>query len=157
MTTPWKILITVIVVLGGASFLVYSAVANTRHYMMVDELMGGDVSQWEKDTIQVHGLVQAGSVVVQPVGKENDYTFVLQKNGKRIRVFFRGLAPDTFNDTAEVVATGKLLPAAELSARAEKLHVPIGDVKYVVDSHELSAKCPSKYEGAPSNKTQFGP
>jgi cytochrome c-type biogenesis protein CcmE len=155
MTTPWKILITVIVVLGGASFLVYSAVANTRHYMMVDELMGGDVSQWEKDTIQVHGLVQAGSVVIRPVGQENDYTFVLQKNGKRVRVFFHGLAPDTFNDTAEVVATGKLVPVAEVADRAKALKVPLADAKYVVDSRELSAKCPSKYEGAPSNKTQF--
>lgn len=155
MTRQWKILLTAFAVLLGGGFLVYSAVANTRHYMMVDDLLAEDLGQWDHKAMQVHGVVQAGSVVERPVGQERDYTFVLQKNGKRIRVFFRGLAPDTFNDTAEVVATGRLVPSAEVAERAAAMHVSLADAKYVVDSRELSAKCPSKYEGAPSNKTKF--
>jgi cytochrome c-type biogenesis protein CcmE len=155
MTTPWKILLTVIVVIGGATFLVYSAVANSSHYKMVDELLAEDLTQWDGKAVQVHGWVQAGSIVERPIGKERDVTFLLQKNGKKIRVFFKGLTPDTFNDTAEVVATGRLVAASTVSARADAMKVPLADAKYVVESTELSAKCPSKYEGAPSNKTKF--
>ncbi len=155
MTKQWKILLTAFAVVIGGGFLVYSALANTRHYMMVDELLADDLAHWDHKSMQVHGIVQSGSVVERPVGQERDYTFVLQKNGKRIRVFFRGLAPDTFNDSAEVVATGRLVPIAEVADRAAAMHVPLAEQKYVVDSTELSAKCPSKYEGAPSNKTQF--
>jgi cytochrome c-type biogenesis protein CcmE len=157
MTTPWKILLTVMVVIGGASFLVYSAMKSTRHYRMVDELLAEDLTEWDGKTVQVHGLVQAGSIVEQANGDKRDVSFVLQKNGKRIRVFFEGLTPDTFNDTAEVVATGRLVAVSDptITKMAGALHVPFVEGKYVVDSHEMSAKCPSKYEGAPSNKTQF--
>jgi cytochrome c-type biogenesis protein CcmE len=155
MTTPWKILLTVIVVIGGASFLVYSAVANTRHYKMVDELLAEDLTAWEGKTVQVHGWVQAGSITDTKNGQARDVSFLLQKNGKRIRVFFRGSTPDTFNDTAEVVATGRLVAASTMSQKAGAMNVSLAGSQWVVDSNELSAKCPSKYEGAPTNKTQF--
>ena len=155
MTKQWKILLTALVVVLGLGFVVYSAVANTRHYFTVDKLVGEDLPTWDHKAVQVSGKVQAGTIVDRPAGNERDVSFILQENGKRIRVFFRGLTPDTFNDTAQAVVVGKLVPASELAERAAALHVSLADTKYVLDTTELSAKCPSKYEGAPSNKTQF--
>ena len=90
-------------------------------------------------------------------------TFVLQKGGKKIRVFSTGPKPDTFKDQSEVVATGRLVPAKDLAALADALckDKPTGlgcpvrvdaEQTWVVDSTELMAKCPSKYDGATSNK-----
>jgi cytochrome c-type biogenesis protein CcmE len=52
-------------------------------------------------------------------------------------VHHTGPKPDTFKDQSEVVATGVL------SRQGTEL---------VVDASELSAKCPSKYEGSQTNK-----
>jgi cytochrome c-type biogenesis protein CcmE len=155
MTKQWKILLTAFAVVLGGGFLVYSAVANTRHYFPVDELLAEDLATWDHKSLQVSGHVQPGSIVDRPSGNERDVSFVIEDKGKRVRVFFHGLTPDTFNDTAQAVVIGKLVPSAEVAERATALHVALADTKYVIVATELSAKCPSKYEGAPSNKTTF--
>ncbi len=88
---------------------------------------------------------------------------MLEKNGKKIRVFSEGPKPDTFKDQSEVVATGRLVKAGELQGLATEMcakqPAPVGcpvrtdaEQEYVVQSTELMAKCPSKYDGAPTNK-----
>ena len=73
--------------------------------------------------------------------------------GKKIRVFSAGPKPDTFKDQSEVVATGHIVPAAQMGKMASDLGVRIdSDMQYVVEASELMAKCPSKYEGAQANK-----
>src|SRR5260370_1275703 len=76
MTKQWKILLTAFAVLLGGGFLVYSAVANTRHYFPVDELLASDLTPWEHKSLQVSGHVQAGSIVDRPSGNERDVSFV---------------------------------------------------------------------------------
>src|SRR5215475_10086970 len=156
-STIAKIALTAAVALGGVGFLVVSSRENTQHYQMVDELMkDGDLAQWNGKELKVHGWVEAGSIVEKTVSQETRRTFLLQKGGKKIRVFSSGPKPDTFKDQSEVVATGHLVPAAQMKQLAQSLGVAIeSDMPYVVDSTELMAKCPSKYDGAQVNKQKL--
>jgi cytochrome c-type biogenesis protein CcmE len=160
--TLGKIVLTGALALGGVGFLVYSAFGDSGHYQMVDQLVVGGYDQWHEKELKVHGFVEAGSIVEAVVNQETQRTFILQKEGKKVRVFSKGPKPDTFKDQSEVVATGRLVPAKDVQALADALckakpqpGCPIrtdAEQTYVVESSELMAKCPSKYDGATSNK-----
>jgi cytochrome c-type biogenesis protein CcmE len=164
MSTLTKIALTVLVILGGGGFLVYSSVSHAQHYMMVDELVKTPLEQWNGKELKVHGYVEAGSIVENVVGQVQRRSFVLAKEGKKIRVFSQGPKPDTFKDQSEVVATGRLVKADEMQALATDLCKSDGkavlgcpirsdaEQVWVVDATDLMAKCPSKYDGATSNK-----
>jgi cytochrome c-type biogenesis protein CcmE len=152
-STLAKIALTAAVAVAGVGFFVKSTLGHTTHYKMVDELMAGDLAQWRDKEIKVHGWVLAGSIKQNVVNQETQRTFLLQKGGKKIRVFSNGPVPDTFKDQSEVVATGEIIAAATKAQLAESLGVRLeADLAYVVDARELQAKCPSKYEGAQANK-----
>ena len=152
-STLGKIILTAAVAIGGVGFLVKSSVGSAQHYMMVDDLLTSDLSSWKDKELKVHGWVESGSIVEKIVTQETHRTFLLQKGGKKIRVFSAGPKPDTFKDQSEVVATGHLVPAAQMKAVADSLGITIeSDMPYVEDSTELMAKCPSKYDGANVNK-----
>lgn len=165
-----KLALTVAVVAGGAGFLVYSSTSHAQHYEMVDNLLAKGFDNFKGKQLKVHGIVEAGTIASATVNQETRRSFVLQKNGKKIRVFVTGPVPDTFKDASEVVATGRLLPAKDLQAVAndicakatdrDKGDCPIrtdAEQEMVVEATELMAKCPSKYKGADSNKldTQY--
>lgn len=150
--TLGKIALTAAVAVGGVVFLVTSSASSAQHYMMVHELMKSDLSSWTGKELKVHGFVESGSIHESVVNQETHRTFLLQREGKKIRVFSSGPKPDTFKDQSEVVATGHLVPAEKMKPVATALGVTIeSDMPYVVDSTELMAKCPSKYDGARIN------
>jgi cytochrome c-type biogenesis protein CcmE len=152
-STLGKIVLTAVVAVGGVGFLVKSSVGSAQHYKMVDDLLASDMTSWTGKELKVHGWVESGSIHESIVNQETHRTFLLQKGGKKIRVFSEGPKPDTFKDQSEVVATGHLIPAADRKKLAESLGVAIeSDMPYVVDSSELMAKCPSKYDGARVNQ-----
>ncbi len=152
-STIAKLALTAAVVVGGVAFFAKSASTNTQHYKMVDQLLKADLGALGGQELKVHGWVVAGSIREKIVNQETVRTFVLHKDDKKIRVFSRGPKPDTFRDQSEVVATGKIVPAADMAAMASSLDVRIdSDMQYVVEATELMAKCPSKYEGAQANK-----
>jgi len=153
-STLAKIAITAAVAVGGVAFLVKSSLGSAQHYRMVDELLAeGDLGQWENKEMKVHGWVQAGSIVEKTVDQETFRSFLLQREGKKIRIFNKGPKPDTFKDQSEVVATGHLVKADSMKKLADQLGVQLdADMPYVVDSTELMAKCPSKYKDGPSVK-----
>lgn len=153
-STLAKIAITAAVAVGGVAFLVKSSLGSAQHYRMVDELLAeGDLAQWENKEMKVHGWVQAGSIVEKTVDQETFRSFLLQREGKKIRIFNKGPKPDTFKDQSEVVATGHLVKAGSMKKLADQLGVQMdADQAYVVDSTELMAKCPSKYNGAEGNR-----
>lgn len=152
-STLAKIAITVAVAVGGVVFFVKSTLGHTTPYKMVDELMASDLNAWNQKEIKVHGWVLAGSIREEVVAQETHRTFLVHKGGKKIRVFNSGPKPDTFKDQSEVVATGVIVPAADKQELAKQLKITLEpDLAYVVDARELSAKCPSKYEGAQANK-----
>lgn len=153
-STLAKIALTACVAVAGVVFFVKSTMGHTTHYMMVDALMAaGDLGQWKDKEIKVHGWVLAGSIKQEVVSQETYRTFVLQKAGKKIRVFSSGPVPDTFKDQSEVVATGEIVVATTKSDLAKSLGVTLeADLTHVLVAKELQAKCPSKYEGAQANK-----
>jgi cytochrome c-type biogenesis protein CcmE len=159
-----KLLLTGVVVVGGGGFLVYSSVGEAQHYMQVDQLAATKLDDWKDSELKVHGHVLPGSIVHAIVGSHSEHMFVLENNGKKIRVFFRGVPPDVFEDNSEVVALGHLAPSKDLQAEADAIcqkplkptaACPIqadAEMTWLVDASELSAKCPSRYEGGPNNK-----
>lgn len=152
-STLGKIVLTAAVAVGGVGFLVKSSVSSASHYKMVDELMSTDLTTWTGKELKVHGWVESGSIKESIVNQETHRTFLLQKGGKKIRVFSVGPAPDTFKDQSEVVATGRLVPGKDMAQLAQSLGVALeSDLPYVVNSSELMAKCPSKYDGARMNQ-----
>lgn len=152
-STVAKIALTAAVAVAGVGFFVMQALGHSEHYRMVDELMAEDLAQWKGKELQVHGWVLAGSIREQVVNQDTQRTFVLTKEGKKIRIFNHGPKPDTFKDQSEVVATGHLVPAADFRALASSLNVTLeADLDYVLDASNLSAKCPSKYVGARAAK-----
>lgn len=126
-----KLLITALVFVGGAGFLVFSSLGEAVFYKHVDELLA-DPEPFVGKTLKVHGFVEAGSIHEEIVGQDTQREFVLTYEGARVLVKDEGPKPDTFKDLAEVVATGKVIKE---------------DGRYVVMATELSAKCPSKYQG----------
>jgi cytochrome c-type biogenesis protein CcmE len=152
-STLAKIALTAAVAVAGVGFFVKSTLGHTQHYKYVDELMASDLSQWKGKELKVHGWVLAASIKEQVVDQKTQRTFVLTREGKKIRVFSSGPKPDTFKDQSEVVASGHLIPAAEKRELARSLGVTLeADLDYVVDATKLDAKCPSKYDGARANK-----
>ena len=144
-STLGKIVLTAAVALGGIAFVMRSS-ASAERYFHVEELMAKELPEWAGKELKFHGVVEAGTIVEKIANQETQRTFVLQSKGKKIRVFSSGPKPDTFKDESEVVATGHLVPAAEMTATAEALKVAIeSDMPYVVRASELMAKCPSKY------------
>jgi cytochrome c-type biogenesis protein CcmE len=157
-STLGKIVLTAAVALGGVGFLVKSSVGSAQHYMMVDDLLSSDMAAWKDKELKVHGWVESGSIHESVVNQETHRTFLLQKGGKKVRVFSAGPKPDTFKDQSEVVATGHLASAAKMKELAGSLGVALeSDLAYVVDATELMAKCPSKYDGARVNQQQITP
>jgi cytochrome c-type biogenesis protein CcmE len=152
-STIVKLALTVAVIAGGVFFFARSTQGSTQHYKMVDQLLATDLSQWKDKELKVHGWVVAGTIKEKVVNQETMRTFVMHKDGKKIRVFSRGPKPDTFKDQSEVVATGRIVTAQQMDEMARGLDIRIeDDMPYVVEASELMAKCPSKYEGANANK-----
>jgi cytochrome c-type biogenesis protein CcmE len=145
-----KIVVTAILAVGSVA--IYAATRQQHvHYMRVDELVGsgdvvGDVGRWEGVEVRVRGYVKPGSIVRDSARQ----TFVLQSQGKQIRVFARGPLPDMFRDQSEAVVTGYVVPAVdetEMGSVDAALEHP-----WVLDSSNLIVKCQSgKYEGPNKN------
>jgi cytochrome c-type biogenesis protein CcmE len=132
-----KVLITAVVAILGMTFLVYSVLANSGDDKWADEVMS-DQQAWIGKKVRVLGYVEAGTLKKQIVNQQAIATFVIEKNGKRIPVEVAGEVPDTLTDHAETSALGHL----------EDRH---GQLVFVAT--DVSAKCPSKYEGADSNRS----
>jgi len=149
-----KLALTLGVVVVGGGFLIYSSVGHAQHYKMVHELLATNLDDWKDTELKVHGKVAADSITQGVVDQAMQRTFVLEMEGKKIRVFSKGPVPDTFKDQSEVVATGRLVPAAQLQGLADALcakasRCPLradAEQAYVVEATELMAKCPSRYK-----------
>lgn len=104
-----------------------------EYFKLVDEVMVNR-SAWEGKPLQLKGYVVPGSRMRKPDTLE--WQFKVQNNptrsgqsGNIVEAWYTGIVPDTFNDEAEVVLSGKLGP--------DGFHAT-----------NVVAKCPSKYEAA---------
>jgi cytochrome c-type biogenesis protein CcmE len=134
MTIRTKIALTVAVIGGAVGYMIYTTVGSgtaLEYFKHVDEVVP-EPSRFQGQRLQVHGNVVAGSVLKRPGSL--DYRFALHRGGQWMDVTYSGIIPDNFKDCAELVVKGKLLGAHRFAA------------------DEISAKCPSKYDGQRSNE-----
>jgi cytochrome c-type biogenesis protein CcmE len=126
-----KILATVIVMVGALGGLMYTSLAEgTEYYKHVEEVMV-DPSAWHGKKLQLHGFVVEKSIMRRP--DTLDYIFKVQSKGHVVNARYTGIVPDTFKDNSEVVIKGRLGPDG-----------------FVVEPDGVMAKCPSRYEAAPT-------
>jgi cytochrome c-type biogenesis protein CcmE len=118
-------LTSVVLVLAFAGLLYSTLSEGTEYYKHVDEVLASP-AEWQGKRLQVHGF--AKDVRQKPGTLE--YRFDVENNGKVIRAYYTGIAPDTFKNDAEVVIKGALQP----------------DGTFIVNEDGIMAKCPSKYE-----------
>jgi|SRR5215831_68491 len=135
-----NILITVVIALGGVTFLAFQSIGDVEYYVHVDQLLANPSPYLNRKTIQVHGFAHRvplkGTIHDQTVTR----TFELENKGKTIEVVHEGVVPDTFKDEAETVVKGSV-------ARN-----PDGTLTFTTVGGEqgIMAKCPSKYQGKSS-------
>lgn len=121
-----RIGITGVVLVLAFGGLMYSTLSEgTEYYKHVDEVLANP-AEWQGKRLQVHGF--AKDVRQKPGTLE--YRFDVENNGKVIRAYYTGIAPDTFKNDAEVVIKGALQ----------------ADGSFLVNEDGIMAKCPSKYE-----------
>lgn len=116
--------------LGAVAFLALGPSGETEgvlEYVYVDEVVDR-TGEFVAREFKVHGVVVEGSVR-QKKNESGDYRFEIEHEGKRLKVHYTDMVPDTFAEGGEVVLTGRLNAAGD-----------------TVESSEMSAKCPSKYE-----------
>ena len=123
-----KILIGVVVGAAVGYLVTSSSGEGVLEYIFVDKVVA-DPAYYAGRTIKVHGTV-VGGTVRQKIGAAGDYTFEIEREGKRMPVHFTNMVPDTFQEGGEVILTGELK-----------------DGRF--ESDEMAAKCPSKYEEEP--------
>jgi cytochrome c-type biogenesis protein CcmE len=126
---PWKIVLSVVVVAGAISGLLWASTREgAEYYKYVDEVLT-DSARYQGKRLRVHGDVVEGSLTSD---KALHYRFKIASRSPRpaavIEAEFQGIPPDTFKAGTEVIAAGVLSP----------------DGRLVAD--KIETKCPSKYE-----------
>lgn len=128
-----KFLIGGAVVLGVAAYLAVTSIQQTGvGYYTPTELsakLQAD-SSFRNVGVKVGARVVPGSVIRNAGGKE--YAFQVTDGAKTFPVVYRGIAPDTFTDSVDVVVGGRMGADGTFQAT------------------ELLAKCASRYENAPT-------
>ena len=112
-----------VLVLTFAALLYSTMGESLEYYKKVDEVMVNPQA-WQGKALQLHGFAQN-------VGRKRDsldWQFDIHSNGKVVRAYYSGVAPDTFKEDSEVVVKGRLTE------------------KNTFQATEIIAKCPSKYE-----------
>jgi cytochrome c-type biogenesis protein CcmE len=132
MKARTKFLIGGAVVLGVAGYLMASSINDTGvYYMTPTEL----TAKLQADPSFVNAGVKVGARVVpgsvQRAAGGKEYAFRVTDGSHTFPVVYRGIAPDTFTDSVDVVVSGRMGTDGTFQAT------------------ELLAKCASRYENAP--------
>jgi len=127
-----KFLVGALAIVLPAGWLMAKSTTDTGVYYLTPSELGTkiakDPSLYETG-IKVGARVVPGSIVRDPGGRS--VAFVMTDGAKTFPVTYRGLAPDTFTDSADVVVEGRLGRDGTFRATT------------------LLAKCASRYEAAP--------
>ena len=132
MKARTKFLIGGLLVLGTSGWLMASSIKETgQYYLTPTELatrVGSDPSFYETG-VKVGARVVSGSIRRAPGGRE--VAFRMTDGARAYPVVYRGIIPDTFTDSVDVVVEGRLGHDGTFHATT------------------LLAKCASRYENAP--------
>ncbi len=132
MKTYWKFGALIVVIVGTLAWLAAGGISESKtYYKTVAELRQmGDAAQGKR--LRVAGDVEPGSITRE--GKQ--VRFVLRQQADILQCVYVGTdpLPDTFRDSAQALADGKLGPDG------------------VFHATQIQAKCASKYEAKPGMK-----
>lgn len=118
-----RFLIGLVVILGAVSVLVARGARNAAvYYIEVSELIAKPAGS-DLEGLRVRGIVVPGTIVRE----ELELHFEMTDGKTNLPVTYRGVVPDTFEESGEVVVEGAM-----------------GSSSFQADF--LMAKCPSKYE-----------
>jgi len=121
-----QVAIAVCVILAAVAYVVVTGMRDTMvYYYTVSEV------QEQEAALQGMPLRIAGHVVAGSIERDSTnlvHRFVIEEGGAEMSVVYRGIAPDTFQDSSEAVVEGEI------------------DSDGVLQATFLMAKCPSKYE-----------
>jgi cytochrome c-type biogenesis protein CcmE len=137
MNTRSKFLLGGLLILGTASFLAAKSTAATAQFYLTPhelaERLQADDS-FRENGMKVGGRVVPGTIVRSPGGKEVRFVMrdTLPTSEARFNVVYKGIIPDTFTDSVDVVVEGRL------------------DAGNTFQATVLLAKCASRYENAPT-------
>ena len=132
-STALKILLTTGVLCAAFAGLLWTTMQEgAQFYLEVEEVLA-EPAEWEGKPLQVHGY--AANVMRRPDSLDwrFEITDSVENRTMTMNAVYSGIVPDTFDNHAEVVATGRL----------------VGDT-FHIDADGIMAKCPSKYEEQPS-------
>ncbi len=132
---PWGwIVLGLIVAMTLVLAWTYTSDSSTQFYMTVSEYLEREPAYAGK-RVKVAGKVKTGSLKKL---EASHFVFVAEDLGQELLIQYKGFAPDTFKEGAEVVVDG----------------IANSDRPFVADG--LMAKCASKYEeGGPSPLEQM--
>lgn len=137
MQTRAKFMLGGLVILGAASFLAAKSTAATAQFYLTPhelaERLQADDS-FRENGMKVGGRVVPGTIVRSPGNKEVRFVMrdTMSASEARFTVVYKGIIPDTFTDSVDVVVEGKL------------------DAGNTFQATVLLAKCASRYENAPT-------
>jgi len=126
--------VLIVVILGVLGWLAVSGINESKtYYKTISELKSLPPSDLSK-RVRVTGDVVAGSI--QRAGAAVHFTICEKQTSQTLRVVYTGKdpLPDTFRDSAQAMADGRMQPDGTFQANS------------------IAAKCPSKYEAAPGGK-----
>lgn len=125
MKGKYKLIIAILIVATGISYLVFAGVKETFvYYLTIDELIE-KVPDIYEDKVRVSGKVLPGSIVNDI---DRSLRFKITDGENSVDVEYNGIIPDIFADDVEAVVEGTLTN------------------QNVFKADLLLAKCPTKYE-----------
>jgi cytochrome c-type biogenesis protein CcmE len=140
MNARAKFLVGAGLILSAGTYLAATSIKETGvYYLTPSELstrMTADPSLRDVG-IKLGARVVPGSIQRSAGGRQ--YAIAVTDGALTIPVVFRGIAPDTFTDSVDVVVSGRMGTDGTFQAT------------------ELLAKCASRYENAPENKYKTTP
>lgn len=119
-------------ILGVAGYLMASSISKTGTYYLTPTELSTKVASdptFYNTGVKIGARVVSGSIVRQPGGLET--AFKMTDGTRTYGVVYRGITPDTFTDSVDVVVEGRL------------------GQDQVFHATTLLAKCASRYENAP--------
>lgn len=132
MKPRMKFLIGGAMILGVAAYLMASSIKSTGVYYVTPQELAQRVAADPSmigSGVKLGARVIPGSIRRDPGGRE--VAFSVSDGGQTYPVVYRGIIPDTFTDSADVVVDGRLGTDGTFHATT------------------LLAKCASRYENAP--------
>jgi len=120
-------------VLGVAVYLMATSIAQTGTYYLTPTELTAKLDtdpSFRSTGVRVGARVVPGSIQRAPGGEE--YAFRVTDGARTFPVIYRGIAPDTFTDSVDVVVEGRMGTDGTFRATT------------------LLAKCASRYESAPT-------